>query len=54
MVISTLIIYGVDDADARLFALIVHGINTVLIMVVGFISLAMLPIANRNRTFSEQ
>ncbi len=54
MVISTLIIYGVEDADARLFALIVHGINTVVIMLVGFLSLAMLPIANRNRTFSEQ
>jgi hypothetical protein len=54
MVISTLIIYGVDDADARLFALIVHGINTIVIMVVGFFSLAMLPIANRNRTFTEQ
>jgi len=47
MVISALIIYGLDDSNARLFALIVHVSQTIMLIVVGLISLSVLPLINR-------
>lgn len=47
MVIAGLVIYGVADGDARLFALIVWSAQTIMIIGVGFISYLLLPIYNR-------
>ena len=47
MVISTLIIYGVGTTDARLFALVVHGSQTILIIVTGFLSLIAMSFINK-------
>ena len=47
MVIETLIIFGVEKTpDANAFAFAVHGAMTLLLVVVGVISLVMLPIIN--------
>jgi len=51
MIISTLVIYGTDSVDARLFALIVHGTQTILIIILGFFSLiAMSTVNKKNNT----
>ncbi|HON17733.1 MAG TPA: lysylphosphatidylglycerol synthase transmembrane domain-containing protein [Salinivirgaceae bacterium] len=42
MVIVSLVIFGIDDATARLFALVVHGVNVVVIVLGGLISLIVL------------
>lgn len=47
MVIGTLVVLGINDQDARSFALIVHAAQTVMIVVLGFISTALLPVVNR-------
>jgi len=47
MIISTLIIFGLDFSDAQIFALVVHSMQTLLIIVLGAISLIALPIVNR-------
>jgi len=57
MVSKTLVIIGIVGAtehiqneNAELFALIVHGLQTLVILVVGSLSLALLPIINRKKT----
>lgn len=47
MVISTLLIFGVTFNDAQVFALVVHSMQTLLIIFLGSISLIALPIFNR-------
>ncbi len=42
MVIASLVIFGVDDSTARLFALVIHGISTVVVVLGGIISIAVL------------
>ncbi|MFW5767332.1 MAG: lysylphosphatidylglycerol synthase transmembrane domain-containing protein [Bacteroidota bacterium] len=49
MTIQTLLIFGVLEADAKLFALVVHGLQTIMLVVVGLISVIGLPLINRNR-----
>jgi uncharacterized protein (TIRG00374 family) len=49
MTIQTMVIFGVLEGDARLFALVVHGIQMVMLIIFGVISLIGLPIVNRNR-----
>ncbi|GAB4284753.1 MAG: lysylphosphatidylglycerol synthase transmembrane domain-containing protein [Marinilabiliales bacterium] len=47
MVIGTLFLFGIQDADARVFALVVHGSQTLMLLVVGLLSLLALPIINK-------
>ena len=50
MVIYTLMAYGVESADAQSFALIVHTCQAILWTgFVGLLSMALLPVVNRNR-----
>lgn len=46
-VISMMSLYGVSWEDAGIFALIVHGIQTLLIILLGIYSLAVLPFTNK-------
>lgn len=46
-VISMMSLYGVSWEDAGIFALIVHGIQTLLIILLGIYGLAALPFTNR-------
>lgn len=48
-VISMMMLYGVNVTDAGIFALIVHGIQTFLVVLLGIYGLAALPFANRLR-----
>ncbi|MFC2121413.1 lysylphosphatidylglycerol synthase transmembrane domain-containing protein [Bacteroidota bacterium] len=50
LVMETLFIYGIDKFDGKLFALVMHGGNTIGMVIIGFIALIILPIYNRNRT----
>ncbi len=47
MVIGALVIYGIADEDAKAYALIVHGIQTLMLVVLGFLSLIALPLVNK-------
>jgi uncharacterized protein (TIRG00374 family) len=47
MVAGTLVVLGINDQDARSFALIVHTAQTALIVVLGFATTVLLPIVNR-------
>ena len=49
MTIETLIIYGINTSEAKIFALIMHGSMTLMLIVAGFLSLIALPIYNKNR-----
>ncbi len=49
MVAGTLVVLGINDQDARIFALIVHAAQTIMIVVMGVISTALLPIVNRKK-----
>jgi len=49
MIIQTLIIYGISPEKAASFALIVHGLQTSLLVVAGLISFIALPIINKNK-----
>lgn len=46
-VISMMSLYGVNWEDAGIFALIVHGIQTLLIILLGIYGLAALPFTNK-------
>lgn len=48
-VISMMMLYGVNVTDAGIFALIVHGIQTFLVVLLGVYGLAVLSLANRHR-----
>lgn len=49
MTINTLILYGISAADASLFALLVHGLQTFSLLILGLIALVLLPVVNRNQ-----
>lgn len=49
MVAGTLVVIGINDQDARVFALIVHAAQTLMIVVLGIITTALLPIVNRHK-----
>lgn len=49
MVISTLVLFGVTSTNAAAFALLVHGTQTLLLIILGFISFIMLPLTNKKR-----
>ncbi len=48
-VISMMMFYGVNEMDAGIFALIVHGIQTFLVVLLGVYGLAALPFTYRHR-----
>lgn len=48
-VISMMMLYGVNATDAGIFALIVHGIQTFLVALLGIYGLAALSLTNRQR-----
>ncbi|MFV0290836.1 MAG: lysylphosphatidylglycerol synthase transmembrane domain-containing protein [Mangrovibacterium sp.] len=50
MVIQALIIYGIAKDDSLIFAFLTHSSMNVMIVIVGLISLVILPIINRNYT----
>ena len=47
MVIQTLMIYGVDKADAGAFAFASHESMTLMMIIVGVLSLILLPVFNK-------
>jgi uncharacterized protein (TIRG00374 family) len=49
MTIQSMIIFGVVEADAKVFALVVHSLQTIMLVVMGLISVIGLPLINRNR-----
>ena len=49
MIISTLIIFGIEFSDAQVFALVVHSMQTLLIIILGAISLIALPMVNHKK-----
>jgi len=49
MIAGTLVVLGINDQDARVFALIVHAAQTIMIVVMGVISTALLPVVNQKK-----
>ncbi len=50
MVIETLVIYGIERTpDANAFAFAAHGTMTLMLVVVGLISLILIPVLNKKR-----
>lgn len=47
MVIQAAIIYGISDNNAAVFALIVHGVQTLFIVIGGIASFVVLPLINK-------
>ncbi len=47
-IISMMVLYGVNEADAGLFALIVHGSQTFLLILLGVWSMIALPMTNKS------
>jgi glycosyltransferase 2 family protein len=45
---KALLLYGVDSADGKIFALLAHSSTNIFIIIVGAICLIILPIVNRN------
>ncbi|MDR0973254.1 MAG: flippase-like domain-containing protein [Prevotellaceae bacterium] len=52
-VITVLVLYGVDGHDAATFALLVHAIQTLLVIVLGIYGLAALAMIHKNKTNTE-
>lgn len=48
-VITMMMLYGVGKEDAGIFALLVHGIQTFLIILLGIYGLAALPFSNKKK-----
>ncbi|WP_321438400.1 lysylphosphatidylglycerol synthase transmembrane domain-containing protein [uncultured Bacteroides sp.] len=47
-IISMMVLYGVNPTDAGIFALIKHGIQTLLLILLGVYGLVALPFTNKN------
>jgi uncharacterized protein (TIRG00374 family) len=54
MVIQTLIVYGISKDDAGAFAFAAHGSMTLMMIVVGVLSVIFLPIVNKGNQSSEE
>ena len=48
-VITMMMMYGVGKEDAGIFALLVHGIQTFLLILLGIYGLVALPLTNKNK-----
>ena len=49
-VITMMMMYGVNREDAGIFALLVHGIQTFLLILLGIYGLVALPLTNKKKT----
>ncbi|WP_159518391.1 lysylphosphatidylglycerol synthase transmembrane domain-containing protein [Sunxiuqinia indica] len=49
MVVQALMVYGIDKADGMVFALLAHTSMTAMMIIVGLISLLVLPFINRTK-----
>ncbi len=49
-VISMMVLYGVGQEEAGIFALLVHGIQTLLIILLGIYGMAALPFTNKTNS----
>lgn len=49
-IITMMILYGVGKENASIFALLVHGIQTFLLILLGIYGLAALPFTNKSKT----
>lgn len=45
-------VYQVPETNALAFAFVIHGGQTLMVLLAGFISVILLPIYNRNRTYA--
>ena len=50
-IISMMCIYGINKADAGIFALLVHSIQTLLVAVLGVYGLMVLPFINKKKSY---
>jgi glycosyltransferase 2 family protein len=50
MAMEALALYGIAKANGVIFAFVAHGSMTVMIIVLGIISLLVLPFINRNNS----
>lgn len=48
-VITMMVLYGVGKEDSGIFALLVHGIQTFLLILLGIYGLVALPLTNKNK-----
>ena len=48
-IITMMVLYGVDKENAGIFALLVHGIQTFLLILLGIYGLVALPLTNKNK-----
>ncbi len=48
-IISMMMLYGISESDAGFFALIVHGSQTLMLILLGIWSLIALPLYNRTK-----
>ena len=48
-VITMMMMYGVSKEDAGIFALLVHGIQTFLLILLGIYGLVALPLTNKHK-----
>ena len=49
MIIQTLIIYGIPSETGASFALVAHGLQTLLIIVLGLIATILIPVVNKGK-----
>jgi len=54
LVAGTLVVLGINDQEARAFALIAHTAQTLMIVVLGIVSTALLPIVNHNKVLDNE
>jgi hypothetical protein len=50
VIISLMLLYRVNPTDAGIFALLVHGIQTFLVVLLGIYGTAMLPVMNKSKS----
>jgi len=50
-VISMMMLYGVNENDAGIFALVVHGVQTFLVILLGIYATIALPLINKNKVY---
>ncbi len=49
MIIQTLLIYGISQEKAAAFALVVHGMQTLILIIMGLASFILIPIFNKDK-----
>jgi uncharacterized membrane protein YbhN (UPF0104 family) len=53
MVIATLVLFGIDTEMAGVFALVVHGAQTLMIIITGLLAFVILPLTNSDKSVDE-